>query len=68
LFRRTIKIGSDTELLIFITPFIIKEAKLTPEEKAKVGRFKEMKRELLYKEEKRRMDFLDGAEPFSLRY
>jgi len=68
LFRRTIRIGSDTELLIFITPFIIKEAKLTPEEKAKVGRFKEMKRELLYKEEKRRMDFLDGAEPFSLRY
>ncbi len=67
LFRKSLKTGSDTELLIFITPSIIKEAKLTFQEKREVDKFKKLERKL-YKKEEKRMDFLDDAKPFSLRY
>jgi len=61
LFRRDVKEVINTELLIFVTPYIINESQLLPTEEKNLQKFR------LLKDEKGGKDALDKARPFSLR-
>lgn len=62
-FQRKIMDTADTELLLFVTPYIIAEAQLTPQEETNIRKFDGLRDE--------RQDILEGKfekeEPFPLR-
>lgn len=41
LFQKRVKTSTDSELLIFVTPYIVTESRLTSEEKESLGKFKQ---------------------------
>ncbi|MBU4305870.1 MAG: secretin and TonB N-terminal domain-containing protein [Candidatus Omnitrophica bacterium] len=63
MFRRKVTSSTDTELLLFVTPFVVNQPQLTPREQLNLGKFDSVRDE--------RKNILDSntkdAEPFPLR-